>query len=416
MENFTSDIREIRIADYNYDLPHERIASEPAAERDSSRLLVYRFGQISDTKFTSLPDFVESGALMVFNDTKVIHARVLFQKPTGAVIEIFCLEPYSITEVAMAMQAREAVSWKCLIGGAAKWKKGQILTKQISIGDREIILQATYLSKLSDCFVIGFSWTPGDTDFATLLSNAGLIPLPPYLRRLPNANDKVRYQTIYADHDGSVAAPTAGLHFTHNTLENLAAKKIDTAYVTLHVGAGTFKPVKSDKIGDHEMHAESIQVSKQTILRIRERIGQQIIAVGTTSLRTLESLYWLGQKIIAQPQISFANLFVEQWECYTANSKTITPEDALDAVLDFLERNNIDQLNAVTQLMIAPGYEFRIVAGLVTNFHQPQSTLLLIIAALIGEDWKTVYKYAADHNYRFLSYGDASLLLKKSAP
>jgi S-adenosylmethionine:tRNA ribosyltransferase-isomerase len=335
----------------------------------------------------------------------------LFQKPTGSVIEIFCLEPSGHTDISSAMLQREKVYWQCLVGGASKWKQGQLLTKKIITEKEEIILTASYIKKEADSFVIELSWSPAGYSFAEVLHFAGAIPLPPYIKREAETSDTERYQTIYARYEGSVAAPTAGLHFTDMVFKTLANKNIDTDFVTLHVGAGTFKPVKSETMATHDMHAEYIEVNRQLIEHLLSRLNNDIIAVGTTSLRTLESLYWLGVKIsVGSQQLAVDSLTVNQWEAYELANQNIPVEIALQALLKYMDENKTDRVLAKTQIIIAPGYIPRIVTGLVTNFHQPQSTLLLLIAGLIGEKWKEMYQYAIENNFRFLSYGDGCLL------
>ena len=405
--------KDISINDYTYSLPEERIAKYPLAERDASKLLIYKNGEITTGVYKNVTDHIPSNSLLIFNNTKVIEARLLFQKPTGGVIEIFCLEPHEqYADITTAMLQRGNVLWKCLVGGASKWKAGQILEKKINNGKKEIILLASYIEKRNDSFIIKLSWTPSALSFAEILHFAGAIPLPPYIKRDVEQSDVERYQTVYAHHDGSVAAPTAGLHFTENIFEQLKEKNIQMDFVTLHVGAGTFKPVKAESMQEHEMHAEWIDVSKNTIQTILDNLDNNIIAVGTTSLRTIESLYWLGRK----PELLFRKngtgvpLSISQWEAYEFHNENISAKDALQSLLEWMKKNNLEKIIAKTQILIAPGYKFKIVKGLITNFHQPQSTLLLLVAALIGDDWRKVYDYALQNDFRFLSYGDGSLL------
>jgi S-adenosylmethionine:tRNA ribosyltransferase-isomerase len=357
--------------------------------------------------------------LLVFNNTRVIEARIVFQKPSGGRIEIFCLEPPAGTGIALAMAQVGAVRWKCLIGGASKWKAGQVLVKHIPTERNHaegnaggFVLEARYLEKQGDAFLIELSWTPAGVSFAELLHHAGLIPLPPYIHRTPDASDAERYQTIYARHEGSVAAPTAGLHFTESVLRALEQKDIGRSFVTLHVGAGTFMPVKTATLGDHPMHTEFISVTRETIAGLVEALasGKRVIAVGTTSARTIESLYWLGVKTLLAPGIGSNDLDVKQWDAYEI-AGTAAPEAALTALLDWMERTGVPGLTTATQLLITPGYRWRLAGGLITNFHQPESTLLLLVASLVGEDWRRIYRYALDKGFRFLSYGDGSLLL-----
>jgi len=399
--------QDIVIADYTYDLPSDRIAFHPLAERDASRLLIYRGGVIDEDIYRNIAAYLPTESLLVFNNTKVVEARIEFRKPTGARIEIFCLEPppeYGGVANALAQAGR--VNWRCLIGGASKWKPGQVLRKEMPDG---LVLEARYIEKEGDSFLIALSWTPAELSFAELLHQAGFIPLPPYIHRPAEAADSRRYQTIYAQQDGSVAAPTAGLHFTEAIFQSLAAAKIHHDFVTLHVGAGTFLPVKSATLGGHIMHIEFIDVSRELILRLRDSLaaGRPVIAVGTTSARTLESLYWLG--------IGGEELVVRQWDAYGGQDRGITATEALARLLDRMEKNGVQRLVTTTQLLISPGYEWKIVSGLVTNFHQPESTLLLLIAALIGEDWRRVYAHALEHGFRFLSYGDGCLLFNRAS-
>jgi S-adenosylmethionine:tRNA ribosyltransferase-isomerase len=403
--------RYLQIADYTYHLPPDKIAAHPLAQRDASRLLVYRDDKISETIYRDIVSELPQDALIVFNNTRVIEARLLFQKSTGGVIEIFCLEPHEqYPDITTAMLHEGKVWWKCMIGGASKWKYGIELTKEIVHNDHTIILTAAIKERRPDSFIIEFNWTPSHLSFAALLHEAGNIPLPPYIKREAQPQDAERYQTVYAEANGSVAAPTAGLHFTQNILHQLAQKNIHSAYVTLHVGAGTFKPVKTETIGEHEMHAEFMQVDIGTIQSLLHHIDKKIIAVGTTSLRTIESLYWLGVKIIQQPDLHSADIELHQWEAYELNATNISVHDALNALINWMKKNNADTITAKTQLLIAPGYELKIANVLVTNFHQPQSTLLLLVAAVAGPTWRNIYDYALENNFRFLSYGDGCLI------
>lgn len=406
------DPRLISISDYTYALPDEKIARYPLPERDASRLLIYRQGNITDSHYRNIANFLPAGSLLVFNNTRVIEARLLFQKSSGGMIEIFCLEPGDqYADITTGMLQRGAVEWKCLIGGASKWKAGQVLEKIIPLGDGTILLQARYTAKQNDSFVINLQWTPADVSFAEVLHHAGVIPLPPYLKRSTEAADKERYQTVYAAQDGSVAAPTAGLHFTPALFEQLAQKNIQQAYVTLHVGAGTFRPVKAATMEAHDMHAEFIDVSKDCIAQLLE-FEDKIFAVGTTSARTLESLYWMGVKTMRDPAIEESNLQLSQWEVYDQPQQHhFTVAEALESLLQWMDTKNQQRLLSKTQLLIAPGYSFKIIQGLVTNFHQPQSTLLLLVAALAGDNWKKIYQYALENDFRFLSYGDGCLII-----
>ena len=392
----------ISIADYSYPLPDDRIAYRPLADRDASRLLIYRDGGISEDIYRNIAEYLPEESLLVFNNTKVVEARIEFRKETGARVEIFCLEPPpEYGGIAAALAQTGKVRWKCLIGGASKWKRGQVLSK--TIGD--LRLEARWVERSEDCFLIELSWEPAALSFAELLHRAGLIPLPPYIHRETEAEDSERYQTIYARHEGSVAAPTAGLHFTEAVFRSLEARRVGQDFVTLHVGAGTFLPVKAETLGGHIMHTEFIDVSRTFILRLRDVLaaGRPVLAVGTTSARTLESLYWLGA--------SGDELIVQQWDAYSGRDSGITAVAALSRLVDRMEALGMDKLMTTTQLLITPGYDWKIVSGLVTNFHQPESTLLLLIASLIGEEWRRVYSYALEHGFRFLSYGDGCLLM-----
>lgn len=420
--------KNLSINDYTYSLPEERIAKYPLAERDASKLLIYRKGKIDEDVYKNIAEHIAENSLLVFNNTKVVEARLLFQKLTGGVIEIFCLEPHEqYADITTAMLQKEKVWWQCLVGGASKWKAGQILEKKIQQDGQEIILSARYVEKRKDTFVIELSWTPSALSFAEVLHYTGTIPLPPYIKRAVEKSDQERYQTVYAHFDGSVAAPTAGLHFTDHIFNHLKEKNIQTDFVTLHVGAGTFKPVKSETMQKHEMHAEFIDVARTTIENIIANLKNNIIAVGTTSLRTIESLYWLGVKLSTvnsqqSTAVSDNSFNLSQWEAYELSGKYIPAKDALNALLNCMNENKLERLVTKTQLLIAPGYDFKIVKGLITNFHQPQSTLLLLVAALIGDDlptgqagWRKVYDHALQNDFRFLSYGDGSLLWKNNS-
>ena len=402
------------IKDFTYDLAEDRIAKYPLPERDASKLLVYKDGKITEDVYKNLDRHLPANSLLVFNDTRVIEARLLFQKSTGGIIEIFCLEPHEqYSDITTAMNQHGKALWQCLVGGASKWKHGQILEKKIGLSN-EIILHARYVEKKIDCFVIEFSWNDDSLNFAEILHHAGVIPLPPYIKRAAERSDEERYQTIYAHHEGSVAAPTAGLHFTEHVFKTLQSKNIKTDFVTLHVSAGTFKPVKSETIREHEMHAEFINVSRETIENIFQNLSENVIPVGTTSLRTIESLYWLGVKLsTGDEQLTMAqgeSIELDQWECYELEKMNVEPKRALETLIHLMQKENIGRLITKTQILIAPPYKTRIASALITNFHQPQSTLLLLIAALIKEDWRKVYDYALQHDFRFLSYGDGCLL------
>jgi S-adenosylmethionine:tRNA ribosyltransferase-isomerase len=414
--------KNISISEFSYTLPEEKIASYPVAERDASRLLIYKEGEITEDIYKNIPDHIPAESLLIFNDTKVLEARLLFQKPTGGIIEIFCLEPHEqYADITTAMQQPGTVFWQCLVGGASKWKHGQVLKKIIPGYEKEIILEAVYTEKKAGSFVIKLSWSPGQMSFAELLHHAGAVPLPPYIKRKPEKSDTERYQTVYARFDGSVAAPTAGLHFTGAIFNKIREKNIQTGFVTLHVGAGTFKPVKSETMAQHEMHSEFIDVSKETIENIIQNLNNNIISVGTTSMRTIESLYWLGVKsmktelrsVTIIPEQS-SGIHLSQWDAYDLAEQYIPPKEALQSLLSWMKKNDMVRLISKTSIIIAPGYRSRIVKALITNFHQPQSTLLLLVAALIGNDWRKVYDYALQNDFRFLSYGDGCLLWMKN--
>jgi len=399
--------QDIRISDYTYRLPQDKIAAFPLEKRDESKLLVYKEGEISESKFLNLNDHLPAGTTLVFNDTRVVRARLLFNKPTGAKIEIFCLDEGMGQDVQLAFARHGSVKWKCLVGNARRWQSG-ILTRKIETTDGELILNAEILERLDDEWLISFSWEPAGLSFCEVLELAGKVPLPPYISREADENDVTRYQTIYACNNGSVAAPTAGLHFSESLLGKLKLNNIKREYLTLHVGAGTFKPVSTERIGEHLMHREMITVTKPTLLALLKNGQQRIFAVGTTSLRTLESLYWFGAKLIKKQNDD--GLEIHQWDPYGAlNENPVTPAEALEAILKYMDKAGKTSISGFTNLMIVPGYQFRLCQGLITNFHQPQSTLLLLVAAFIGPGWRDVYDYALNHNFRFLSYGDACL-------
>jgi S-adenosylmethionine:tRNA ribosyltransferase-isomerase len=405
--------KDLQIKDFSYDLPEERIAKYPLANRDQSKLLIYRDKQIHESVYQQIANEIPANSLLLFNNTKVVEARILFQKETGANIEIFCLEPDErYPDITTAMLQKGKVFWKCLVGGAKKWKETQIL-KPVPINGKTIAFSATRLEQIADYYLIEFNWEDITISFAEILHAAGLIPLPPYLNRKVETSDVERYQTIYAKYDGSVAAPTAGLHFTEDVFENLDSKNIERSYLTLHVGAGTFKPVKAEKIEGHEMHAEFIEVNVALIQKIISKLNDTIIPVGTTSMRTIESLYWLGVKTILNTDILLSDLVVYQWDPYEIDAASISTSTALNALITWMQRNELELLITKTQIIIAPGYTFKIANALITNFHQPQSTLLLLVSALIGEEWKRVYHYALENDFRFLSYGDGCLLWKE---
>jgi S-adenosylmethionine:tRNA ribosyltransferase-isomerase len=404
-----TNLQNIFIKDYDYDLPNRRIAEFPLKERDESKLLIYQRGHISNEHFFNLHKCLPGDSTLVLNNTRVIEARILFTKATGGAIEIFCLEPFRQT-VELALSAVKSVQWLCLIGGASKWKAGQILKKEVFTGNEIVELSARYIGKQTDNFVIEFSWQPQEKSFAEILHATGAVPLPPYIKRNAVEEDKDRYQTIFGNQEGSVAAPTAALHFTENVFRKLSEKNIATDYITLHVGAGTFKPVKTETVAEHEMHQEPFTVSIDTLRKIIS--SKQIIVVGTTSLRTLETVYWLGVKLLNG--LIEEEWVLQQWEAYELSENyKVSVQESLTALVDWLEKNHQKELHCRTSLIIVPGYKFQIPQGLITNFHQPQSTLLLLVGAFIGKDWKNVYEHALKNDYRFLSYGDSSLLWRK---
>lgn len=402
-----SNPKNISIEEYNYPLPDERIAKFPLENRDDSKLLVYRNGSVSQSVFRNLADELPNNLLMVFNNTKVIQARMVFAKETGARIEVFCLEPHEPSDYALVFQAENRCVWQCMIGNAKKWKSGDLL-RRVDVRGKEVELRARRVSADGSDYYVEFEWS-GGVSFAEVLDAAGELPIPPYLHRETCERDKETYQTVYSKIKGSVAAPTAGLHFTPSVFERLAERGVKREEVTLHVGAGTFQPVKSDTIGEHQMHTEFISVKRSSIENIKENLGR-VVAVGTTSVRTVESLYFLGVMVTNEPDLPVERLKVEQWSPYSGGCD-VTADVALGNLLKYMDAHNLDTLNASTQIIIAPGYSFKIVKGIVTNFHQPQSTLLLLISAFVGEDWKRIYDYALKNDFRFLSYGDSSLLL-----
>ena len=399
--------KNILIADFDYPLPDERIAKFPLERRDQSKLLIYKDVSISESQFFHIPELLPANTLLVFNNTKVIHARLFFQKPTGSVIEVFCLEPYEMA-ISQAFDQRSHGTWTCFIGNNKKWKEGPLVRKVI-IDGREVSLTAERQQAVGNAWIVNFSWT-GDVSFAEIIDKAGVIPLPPYLHREAVSSDNERYQTVYAKWEGSVAAPTAGLHFTPEVFETLKERNIDTDFITLHVGAGTFKPVNTPTIGEHEMHVEKIEIAYQNIKCILNHFGQPIIPVGTTTVRTIESVYWFGVKLGQHPHLDA--MHVMQWDPYELAEVALPADQAYRNVLNWMDDNELDHLDGDTQLMIAPGYTYHVINGLITNFHQPKSTLLLLVSALIGDAWRDCYRYALDHDFRFLSYGDSCLFLK----
>ena len=399
--------QKLSINDFTYDLADDRIAKYPLANRDDSKLLIYDNGLITESNYCNISKEIPSKSLMVFNNTKVVEARLLFTKETGSTIEIFCLEPSEIyPDITNAMLQKNKVLWKCLVGGAKKWKQEVLIKKHPILQS----FQATKIEQKSDYFLIELSWENEDLTFAEVLHYLGEIPLPPYLNRAVEEEDKNTYQTVYAKYDGSVAAPTAGLHFTENIFKSLQEKNIQQTYITLHVGAGTFKPVKTEIMQDHEMHQEFFEVNISFVNELIENLANNIIAVGTTSLRTIETLYWMGVKAIMNTEINAVDeLQIHQWDAYELPQHYSSAE-ALSALKEFMVLHKIEKLIAKTQIIIAPPYQLKIANALVTNFHQPKSTLLLLVAAILKNDWKKVYNYALENNFRFLSYGDGSLL------
>ena len=403
------DTKQIRISEYNYQLPDERIAKFPIAERDHSKLLVYEHGQISDDVFYHLPKYLPKNSLMVFNNTKVIQARLHFRKETGALIEIFLLEPIVPADYEQMFQTVGSCSWSCLVGNLKKWKEGE-LTRQIDVNGQSFTLRASRRGEHGTGHQIDFEWDAQTVSFSEILEAVGELPIPPYLNRKTQESDKTTYQTVYSKIKGSVAAPTAGLHFTEKVLHEIDACGIDREELTLHVGAGTFKPVKSECIEGHEMHSEYISVRRQTLEKLLQH-DASAIAVGTTSVRTLESLYYIGLKLESSPDLSEDELHVSQWEPYEQKGASIPAAQAIQNIVEYLDRHQRSVLNTSTQIIIAPGYEYKIVKVLITNFHQPQSTLLLLVSAFLKGDWRRVYDYALSNDFRFLSYGDSSLLI-----
>jgi len=402
------DPKHIRIDEYNYPLPDERIAKFPLPTRDRSKLLLYRHGEVGEDVFASLPEYLPQGSLLVFNNTRVIQARLRFRKETGALIEVFCLEPFRPRDYALNFQQTEHSAWLCMIGNLKKWKDGA-LKRETTVKGHPVALTATRKVCQGTSCPVDFTWDNPEVTFADILEVFGELPIPPYLNRNTEESDKETYQTVYSKVKGSVAAPTAGLHFTPQVLDTLRERGFDMEELTLHVGAGTFKPVKSEEIEGHEMHTEYISVGRNTIRKLIEHDGCAI-AVGTTSVRTLESLYHIGVALSARPDAAEEELHVGQWQPYEEYNP-LPPAAALQKILDYLDRHGLETLHTSTQIIIAPGYEYKIVKAMITNFHQPQSTLLLLVSAFVKGDWRTIYDYALAHGFRFLSYGDSSLLI-----
>ena len=405
------DPKHIRISEFNYPLPDERIAKFPLPVRDQSKLLLYRHGEVTEDIFTSLPDYLPANSLIIFNNTKVIQARLHFHKETGALIEVFCLEPIQPNDYALNFQQTEHAAWLCMIGNLKKWKEGA-LKREITVKGKPLTLTAERGACHGTSHWVDFRWNNPEITFADILEVFGELPIPPYLNRETQESDKETYQTVYSKIKGSVAAPTAGLHFTPRVLDALREKGVALEELTLHVGAGTFKPVKSEEIEGHEMHTEYISVNRSTLEKLVAHEGKAI-AVGTTSVRTLDSLYHIGVTLLHNPNATEEDLHVKQWQPYeTALETAATPAvDALQAIIAYLDRHHMETLHSSTQIIIAPGYEYRIVKAMVTNFHQPQSTLLLLVSAFLHGDWRKIYDYALAHDFRFLSYGDSSLLI-----
>ncbi len=402
----TDNIPAIHISDYTYELPNEKIALYPLSERDQSKLLVWRDGEISESVFAEVDKILPENALLVFNNTRVIHARLIFMRETGARIEIFCLEPHLPSDYQLSFQQTREVEWKCLVGNARKWKQGP-LRLEVDLDGETVTLTAAMKEKSGNAFIILFSWDK-PVNFAGIIEGAGKIPIPPYLNRPADESDNQRYQTMYAKIDGSVAAPTAGLHFTDAVLKRLKKKNITMEELTLHVGAGTFQPVKSDQVAEHVMHTETVLVTRHFLQQLLNQ-RNHLIAVGTTSVRSLESLYWLG--LHPERFETGKPMHVGQWEPY--QPEPVTPaSEAVQNLLRLMEANQLEQLAFTTSIIIVPGYRFRLINGMLTNFHQPQSTLLLLVGAFLGYDWKEVYDYALRNEFRFLSYGDSNLYLK----
>lgn len=405
-----NSVESISISDYNYELPDERIAKYPLLDRDRSKLLHYNRGEIDEKTFVDLPQLLPDNSLMVFNNTRVIHARLLFKKKTGATIEVFCLSPHDPRDYSQSFVQTATTVWSCMVGNVKRWKTDPLYLK-LQGDEGAVTLTAKKLLSKEQEHLVEFSWDNNRYTFSEILEIAGNLPIPPYLNRSSEKSDEQTYQTVYSQIEGSVAAPTAGLHFTDEVLANLTNKNIKQVAVTLHVGAGTFRPVKAKQIGEHDMHTELISVSRRTIATMLDN-QNPLIVVGTTSLRTIESLYYIGVKILKGNVSATSDLLVLQWEPYESKNNVYSPKESLQAILEYMDANNMEILIASTQILIAPGYQFKYVDGLLTNFHQPQSTLLLLVAAFVGKNWHSIYSYAMQNDFRFLSYGDSSLLWK----
>jgi S-adenosylmethionine:tRNA ribosyltransferase-isomerase len=411
MKHSMDQVHNISTQDYNYTLPEENIAIYGLKNRDDSRLLTWKNGTIEDHNFQHLPDLLPKNAMLVFNNTQVINARLFFNKSTGAKIELFCLEPIAPNDYALSFSQNQSCRWKCLVGNLKRWRD-EILVQTVQHAGSTFSFSAKKIQTLpNNAFEIEFQWDNPGVTFGQILEYTGNLPIPPYLNRESEEADLTRYQTVYAKVKGSVAAPTAGLHFTPSIFEALKKGGINCREITLHVGAGTFQPVKTETIGGHTMHAEQFTISKEFVAELTTYQGP-IIAVGTTAVRTLESLYFLGCMILNNPQIKKEELNVQQWDPYQKGAHRPTAKEAFQALLNYLQINHLDNLNCSTQIIIAPGYTFNVITGMITNFHQPQSTLLLLIAAFLGDDWKKIYHHALSKEYRFLSFGDSNLYFK----
>lgn len=402
----------LNLENFTYELPEDKIAFYPLKKREQSKLLIYKDGRISESFFKNIHNFLPGDSLLVFNNTRVVRARIIFHKKTGARIEIFCLEPAEgLSNIEESLNRQKSVKWQCLVGNASKWKSGK-LQAEINVNGEKTIITAQRSEAGTEYSIIEFSWSPEEISFGDILSSLGKVPLPPYIKREEEEEDKIRYQTVYADVNGSVAAPTSGLHFTDGVFESIKEKGIEILPLTLHIGAGTFKPISGDDITKHQMHPEFFSVSKSVIELLIEKGNRKVISTGTTTMRTLESLYYAGLEILnGKAQGNY--FIINQWVPYNRLTEKIPADVSLKAIHGYMLENNLDSINGETRVIIVPGYEFNIVDILITNFHQPGSTLLLLVAAFIGESWKEVYEYAINNNFRFLSYGDSSLLFKK---
>lgn len=402
--------KNLSITDFTYDLPNDRIAVYPTHPRDSSKLLVYKNGDIQHDIYNNMSEHLPKDSVLVFNNTRVIKSRILFRRETGALIELFLLEPQGeFIDYASFLQQQKSATWKCFVGKVSKWKE-QYLVKHIQVNGEEVELKAELIEKIAGAYVVRLSWTPETISLAEIVDEAGVTPLPPYIKRKAEEEDETDYQTVFSKHEGSVAAPTAGLHFSDAMMEDFKENGVETLFTTLHVGAGTFKPVSTDTMEGHIMHAEWMHIDLDFLNGLLQNIEKNILSVGTTATRTLESIFWMGNKILNQPEIPLKELKVNQWEPYES-TVIHTAKESITALIDWMQTRNMDHLVIETEIIIAPSYTYQVIKGLITNFHQPQSTLLLLVAALLGDKWKEVYEYAMDNDFRFLSYGDGSLLL-----